>query len=367
MNRRVKLVVYIILVIVAVFILFLAILESTGRTNIIADYYSPSIGYDLTDGQALTSEDIQEYVESKNPNINQEVGLKLSHFCKKFNVNPAFVLAIAEADSSNGLYGVGRSYKNPGNTKISYQRLDQLGIGHASYKGDNNFAVFNNWADGYSAIAVTLANYSYYNMKGQIEPILRTYAGHPNPNYYATVRQEMGRLLSKINIKVSLKPTDNKKLSNCQVVIRKNGKKIAQKNIKNNKVEFNGLPRDQYLVRTDCKNYRESKRRLTVVSKTTKVDLPITPTDRAYISGRVEKLVANFPDNEGIKLILSKEDGEIVLRTKTAKNGFYYFGNLVLGNYIVTIEPETNLPTGFYFTKKVDLTKRPQEKVNFYY
>ncbi len=344
-------------------------LEYTGKTDIVADFYAPGVGYDLTDGDALSAEDIQEYVEARNPNTKGfEVGLKLSHWCNKLDVNPAFVLGIAEADSSNGLAGVGRSYKNPGNTKISYERLDQLGIGHANYKGENNFAVFNDWGDGYSAIAVTLANYSYYNMRGQLEPILRTYAGHPNPNYYVTVRGVISELLREVDIKVALKTSDNREIEKCRVDLRRGGKTIeSSKADKQGRVNFFNLPRDQYTLRTNCENYRKSRKELSSLSKTTRVNLSLMPNDRAYISGSIERLIVSSLDNEGIAMVLSGEDGEKITSTRTAKDGFYYFGNLHLGKYVVTVEPEKELPTGFYYTKTVDLTESPQEKVDFYY
>jgi len=350
-------------------ILVFSYLEYSGKTDIFANFYAPSAGFDLTDGDALSAKDIQEYVENRNPNTKGfEVGLKLSHWCQKLDVNPAFVLGIAEADSSNGLVGVGRSYRNPGNTKISYERLDQLGIGHASYKGNNNFAVFEDWGDGYSAIAVTLANYSYYNMRGQIEPILRTYAGHPNPNYYVTVRSIMSDLLREVDIKVALKTSDNRQIERCRVDLRINGKTIKSLKVnKQGRVNFNDLPRDHYVLRSNCKNYRRTRKELNSLSKTTRANLSLMPNDRAYISGSVERLIVSSFDNEGIIMVLSGEDGGKITSTRTVKDGFYYFGNLTLGNYVVSVEPEKELPTGFFYTKTVDLNDNPQEEIDFYY
>jgi hypothetical protein len=178
----------------------------------------------------------------------------------------------------------------------------------------------------------------------------------------------MNELLAKIDIKVSLEGSDRASFNNCRVALKRNGRTILKnKTSKQGKVNFNNLPRSNYVLVTNCKNYRKKRVELDSVSKTTIVDIKLMASDRAYISGSIEKLIVNYPDNEGITLILSGEDGKEVATTRTAKGGFYYFGNLPLGKYVVTIEPEKELPTGFYFTKTVDLTKDPQENIDFYY
>jgi hypothetical protein len=364
-----KIVIYSLLGLVVLLISALSWLEYTGRTNIIADYYAPQYVWDLTDGDALSAQDIQQFIKSHNPNVENSTGLKLSHYCRKFKVNPAFALAIAEADSSQGMAGAGRGNKNPGNTKISYQRLDQLGIEHAWFRASNNFAVFKTWGDGYAAIAITLANYSYYNLRGQIDPILRTYAGQPNPNYYVTVKGVMSNLLSRIDIKVKLKSIySDRSVKGSTVILRRDGKKI--KTIKADKdglAVFSNLPRARYRVVVKSSSYRTKEVVINSPQKTTKLTVNLSPKDRNYFSGEVQKLIMDTPDNEGVIIKLSGQDGELIKKTRTAKDGFYYFGDLLPGRYVVSLEPRASLPTGFYFYQEVDLTKKPQSGINFIY
>jgi hypothetical protein len=368
MSKLNKLIFYIVLFIVAISVLILSYLEYSGRTNIIADYASDT-AWSLTDGDALSPADINNYIHSRNPNIKEDVGHKLSHYCKKYNVNPAFVLGIAEADSSNGLAGVGRSYKNPGNTKISHSSLDQAGIGHAPYKGENNFTIFNKWADGYSAIALTLNNYSYYNLRGQITPILSTYAGHPNPNYYVTVTGVMSQLLSKINIQVALESEfGNYPIKNTKVTLRRSGNKIKSVRAnKNGLAKFNNLPREQYALRVTSKDFRSRKIQIPSPQKTTEVAIDLIPRDRVYLSGQIKRLLMTPANSEGIIIRLNGKDGELVNRSKTTKNGFYYFGNLLPGEYVVSVESRLDLPTGFFYSKEADLSKKPKTNIDFLY
>ena len=369
MGIKKKIVIYSLLGLIALVALVFSWLEYTGRTNIIADYYAPQYVWDLTDGDALSAKDIQQFIKKYNPNIENSTGLKFSHYCRKFNINPAFALGIAEADSSQGMAGAGRGNKNPGNTKISYQRLDQLGIKHTWFRASNNFAVFKTWGDGYAAIAITLANYSYYNLRGQIEPILRTYAGHPNPNYYVTVKGVMSELLSRIDIKVKLKSIYSKRsIKGSTVILRRGGKKIKTlKADKGGLVVFHNLPRAQYRLVIKSKDYRTKKVAINSPQKTTELTVDLSPKDKNYFSGEVQRLIMDAPDNEGVTIKLSGQDGELVKRTITAKDGFYYFGDLLPGRYVVSLEPRATLPTGFYFSQEVDLTKKPQSEINFVY
>lgn len=369
MDRKKRLILIAILGLIGLIVVIFSWLEYTGQTHLLADYYAPRYIYNLTDGDALSAQDIQKFIRRYNPNVENNVGLKLSYYCRKYQVNPAFVLGIAEADSAQGLAGAGRTNKNPGNTKISYSALNQAGIKHAWWKGASNFAVFKTWGDGYAAIALTLNNYRYYNLRGQIDPILRTYAGNPNPNYYATVRGVMNRLLSQINIRVQLTSRySDKSLQGARVVLRREGKTIRTKRAdKQGRVVFNNLPRARYALQIITKEYRKRRVGLNSPSQTNNLNIALMAKDRNYLAGRVQQLIMETPDNEGVMIRLSGEDGALVRKTKTSKNGFYYFGNLLPGKYVVSIESEVDLPTGFYYSKGVNLTKGPRTEADFIY
>jgi len=369
MGKRDQIVLYYVLGLIVFLILVFTYTEYTGRTHIIADYYAPVGMYNLSDGNALSADDLQQFISLYNPNIENTTGVKLLHFCREYQVNPAFVLGIAEADSSQGMAGAGRINKNPGNTKISYSALDKVGIKHAWYRAPNNFAVFKTWGDGYAAIALTLNNYRYYNLRGQLDPILRTYAGNPNPNYYNIVKGVMNKLLAKVDIKVKVKSLyARRSMKDVQVLLRNDGKTIAKKKLKQNgMVVFNNLPRNEYVLKIISKNFRPYQDRLTSLQKTTVVKVDLLAKNRSYIAGKVQKLIMSLPDNEGVILRLNGEDGELVRRSRTSKNGFYYFGNLIPGRYVVSIESEIDIPTGFYYTQRINLSKRPKSKVNFIY
>jgi len=369
MGKRDRIVLYYVLGLIALLALVFTYTEYTGRTHIIADYYAPGTGYNLTDGSALSADDLQEFISSRNPNVESTTGVKLSHFCRKYQVNPAFVLGIAEADSSQGMAGAGRTNKNPGNTKISYSALDEVNIKHAWYRAPNNFAVFKTWGDGYAAIALTLNNYRYYNLRGQLDPILRTYAGNPNPNYYNIVKGVMTKLLAKVDIKVKVKSLyASRSMKDVQVLLRSNGKAIGKKKPNaNGMVIFNNLPRNQYVLKITSKSFRPYQKKLTSLQKTTIVEANLLAKDRSFIAGEVQRLIMNLPDNEGVVLRLNGEDGELVRRSRTSRNGFYYFGNLIPGKYVVSIESEIDIPTGFYYAQNINLTKEPKSGIDFIY
>lgn len=369
MKKRSRIILISVLGVIVLVLGVFIYLESIGRTNIIADYYSPRSVWDLADGDALAPEDIQSYIKKRNPRVEDNTGLKLYNYSKRFDVNPAFSLGIAEADSAQGTAGAGRTNKNPGNTKISHSRLDEVGLEHAPYKGSSNFTVFKTYADGYAAIPVTLANYSYYNLRGQIEPILRTYAGHPNPNYYLTVKGVMSELLREIDVKVTVEGKySGKPLKNAKVKLRRSGKVIKTQNTnQKGRAIFQNLPRSIYAVRVEAKGYRAKKIKINSPQSTTKKAIKLEPSDRMSVSGQVEKLIMTTKDNENVSLRLTSQDGELVARSRTAKDGFFYFGNLMPGVYVISIESQIDLPTGFYYSKEVNLTKSSQSEVDFVY
>jgi len=369
MSKKRRLILIVVLGVIGLTVVIFSWLEYTGRTHLLADYYAPRYYWDLTDGDALSARDIQNYLKVRNPNVESNVGFKLSYFCRKYRVNPAFVLGIAEADSAQGLAGAGRTNKNPGNTKISFAALDRAGIKHMPWRGAGNFVVFENWADGYAAIALTLNNYRYYNLRGQLDPILRTYAGNPNPNYYLTVREVMNRLLAQINIRVQLTTRyPQKTLKGVRIILKRDGKAVQVKRSgKQGKVIFKNLPRARYSLQVVAKEYRSQKIGLNSPSRTNNLWINLMAKDRSYLSGRVQQLIMESPNNEGLIIRLSGEDGELVKKAKTSRDGFYYFNDLLPGKYVVSIEPKANLPTGFYYSKSINLTKTPQKRVNFVY
>lgn len=355
-----------------------------GGLQLLADYVGPRAAYDLTQGDAMSGPEIGAYLNSVNANIPVEAGDKMAKYCTMLNVNPAFALAIAEADSSTGRAGVGMHHKNPGNTKISYGRLDELGIGHANYKAGQNFAAFDDWGDGFAAICVTLANYSYYNLSGNLNGILRTYAGDPNPNYYAGVNRLMNQLLADITVSgvvfedgtsktvtvpgatVGLKAADGSLLQVVQT--------DAQ-----GAFNFGTLTRNNYLLETSKDGYvnfiyalnrphQNNSLEMTLVSKSEILDPEKHPllAGHGFIKGQVHQILIDPLNDQRITLKATNLESKQFYSTMTDKNGNYIFYNLPKGNYRVEIQQESTPLTGFYYTKDISLINEGVLEVDFY-
>ena len=78
MGRKQRIVIYSVLTLIAITVVVFVWLEYSGRTHIIADYYAPQYVWSLTDGDALSAKDIQRFIQQRNPNVENIVGLKLS-------------------------------------------------------------------------------------------------------------------------------------------------------------------------------------------------------------------------------------------------------------------------------------------------
>lgn len=355
-----------------------------GGLQLLADYVGPRAPYDLTQGDALNGPEIGAYLNSVNPNIPVTAGDKMSKYCTMLNVNPAFALAIAEADSSTGRAGVGMHQRNPGNTKISYGRLDELGIGHASYRAGDNFASFDDWGDGFAAICVTLANYSYYNLNGNVNGILRTYAGDPNPNYYAGVNRLMDRLLADIAISgVVFEDGTSKtvKVPDATVNLKAADGSLLQvlKSDAQGGFNFGTLTRNTYIVEASKEGYinfvyalsrphQNNVLEMTLVSKTEIMNPDNQPllAGHGFIKGQIHRIIIDPLEDEKIVLKATNVDTKQFYSTVADKNGNYIFYNLPKGNYRVEIQQESTPVTGFFYSKDVSLINEGVLEVNFY-
>lgn len=355
-----------------------------GGLQLLADYVGPRAPYDLTQGDALSGPEIGAYLNSVNPNIPVEAGDKMAKYCTLLNVNPAFALAIAEADSSTGRAGVGMHHKNPGNTKISYGRLEELGIGHASYRAGQNFAAFDDWGDGFAAICVTLANYSYYNLNGNVNGILRTYAGNPNPNYYAGVNRLMDRLLANITVLGTVfedGTAKTVKVPEGEVALKAADGSLLQvvKTDASGAFNFGTLTRNSYTIEASKEGYvnfiyvlsrphQNNVLEMTLVSKSEILDPEKHPllAGHGFIKGQVHQILIDPLKGKNIVLKATNLDTKQFYSTTADKNGNYIFYNVPKGNYTVEIQREATPVTGFFYSKNVSLTTEGVLEADFY-
>lgn len=349
-----------------------------------ADYVGPRAPYDLTQGDALSGPEIGTYLNSVNPNIPVSAGDKMAKYCTLLNVNPAFALAIAEADSSTGRAGVGMHHKNPGNTKISYRRLEELGIGHSSYRAGQNFAAFDDWGDGFAAICVTLANYSYYNLSGNVNGILRTYAGNPNPNYYAGVNRLMDRLLANITasgVVYEDGTAKTTKVPEADIALKAADGSLLQV-IKTNEAggfDLGTLTRNTYIIEASKDGYlnfiyalnrphQNNILELTLVSKADIQDTEKHPllAGHGFIKGKVNRIIIDPLGSEEIALKATNLETNQLYSTIADKNGEYIFYNVPKGNYRVEIQQEATPVTGFFYYRNISLINEGVLEADFY-
>jgi len=385
MSKRGKII--LISVIIAIVLLVggtLVWLYPLGGLQLLADYVGPRAPYDLTQGDALSGPEIGAYLNSVNPNIPVEAGDKMSKYCTMLNVNPAFALAIAEADSSTGRAGVGMHHKNPGNTKISYSRLEQLGIGHADYRAGQNFAAFDDWGDGFAAICVTLANYSYYNLNGNVNGILRTYAGNPNPNYYAGVNRLMDRLLANITVSGVVFEDGTAKTTrvpDATIALKAADGSLLQvmKSDAAGGFSLGTLTRNTYIIEASKEGYvsfvyvlsrphQNNALEMTLVSKSEILDPEKHPllAGHGFIKGQVHQILINPLENKNITLKATNLDSAQAYSTVADEDGNYIFYNLPKGNYRVEIQQEATPITGFFYSKDISLTTEGVLEADFY-
>jgi len=355
-----------------------------GGLQLLADYTAPASYWDLTDGDAMTGPEIGEFLHSYNPNIPVEAGNTMATHCQTLNVNPAFAIAIAKADSNIGLSGVGMRNKNPGNTKISYRRLDELGIGHADYRAGQNFAAFDDWGDGFAAICVTLANYRYYNLSGSLNLILRRYAGDPSPNYYYGVSSTMNQLLSTIDISGTVYEDGTAKelkIPGASVALKQEDGSIIS--IVKSDVEgnffFGPLPRRIYTLEAYKENYIplvytissphvHNQVEMTLVLKDELRNYTVYPllAGHGIIKGQVKRLIIDPLETERITLKATNLVSGQVYSTTTDADGNYIFYNIPKGKYNIEILQEADVLSGFYYARELDLTTQTTAEVDFY-
>ena len=379
------------IILTSVIIVFILLIGGTlvwlyplGGLQLLADYVGPRAPYDLTQGDALSGPEIGAYLNSVNPNIPVTAGDKMAKYCTLLNVNPAFALAIAEADSSTGRAGVGMHHKNPGNTKISYGRLEELGIGHASYRAGQNFAAFDDWGDGFAAICVTLANYSYYNLSGNVNGILRTYAGNPNPNYYAGVNRLMDRLLANIAVSGVVYEdgtAKTAKVSDATIALKAADGSLLQVVQTDAGGGFNlgALTRNNYIIEASKEGYlnfiyalnrphQNNVLEMTLVSKADIQDPEKHPllAGHGFIKGKVNRIIIDPLRSKEIVLKATNLETGQFYSTKTDKSGEYIFYNVPKGNYRVEIQQEATPITGFFYAKDIPLTTEGVLEADFY-
>lgn len=115
-------------------------------------------GGDLANADALTPEQIQDILTNK---ISYGYNLKdhsqqIYDSGKKFNINPLFLLAIANKDSSLGTAGAGETCRNPGNLEYRDHKFADSGISAIgncddAYGGSSRWAAFKTYGDGIQA------------------------------------------------------------------------------------------------------------------------------------------------------------------------------------------------------------------------
>lgn len=386
MSKKGKLILAISVLVVVLILEFSYWLLFEGGLQMFADYVAPRTTYwSLTEGTALSGQEIGEYLHDYNPNIPVEAGNKMSEVCKKFDVNPAFALGIAKADSNHGLAGVGMRHKNPGNTKISYSMLEANGIGHASYRAGQNFAAFDNWGDGYAAICLTLGNYRYYNMRGSMDAILRTYAGNPSPNYYGGVRAVMNGLLSNITIGGTIYEdgTANEiKIESAEVILKNADGTIASVigTDANGFFHFGTLPRNHYTIEVKKTDYLPVIYQLNAPHQKNNLEMTLVLNDdvrdydqpllanHGYIRGKVVRFIDPLGED---RLTIKAKNVASGTEYDTMTNGEdeFMFYNIPKGKYQLRIKGQSIKKEGFLYTKEIQMRKNDAavEGVEFYF
>ena len=161
-------------------------------------------GGDLANGNRLSADQICQLLTTELA----DTGYNLAPYCQqihdaavRFNINPLFLLAIANKDSSLGTAGAGKTCRNPGNMEARSDNFSESGISGlgdcaAAYGGNSRWEAFRTYGDGMQAKAWLLR--VYYIDKGYdtIEKIINRYAP-PSENDTALYIKQVYEFMDK--------------------------------------------------------------------------------------------------------------------------------------------------------------------------